>query len=135
MDRSYSLSAHPRERGLSTSRSARPQGARITVGARERQTGTVLEMLGPVGAFHLPDADRRARYLLRPPGSITPIMSWCGPSFPAGQAMSWDYHGAVAGGYAFHQELAYLPQWIRASRSSGPWGPQHAEGWDGSPEG
>jgi glycine betaine catabolism B len=68
-------------------------------------------MLGPVGAFHLPDADRRARYLLLAAGAgITPIMSMVRTihSLPGQADVVVLYHGAVAGGYAFHQELAYI---------------------------
>jgi ferredoxin-NADP reductase/ferredoxin len=73
--------------------------------------GTVLEMLGPVGAFHLPDADRRARFLLLAAGAgITPIMSMVRTihSLPGQADVVVLYHGAEAGGYAFHQELAYI---------------------------
>ena len=73
--------------------------------------GTVLEMLGPVGAFHLPDADRRARYLLLAAGAgITPIMSMVRTihSLPGHADVVVLYHGAEAGGFAFHQELAYI---------------------------
>ena len=39
-------------------------------------TGTVLEAQGPLGNFHLPDVDRRARYLLLAGGAgITPVLS------------------------------------------------------------
>src|SRR5699024_12626064 len=31
--------------------------------------GSVLEMLGPVGAFHLPDLDRRALYMILAAGA------------------------------------------------------------------
>ena len=73
--------------------------------------GTVLEMLGPVGAFHLPDADRRARYLLLAAGAgITPIMSMVRTihSLPGQADVVVLYHGAEAGGFAFHKELAYI---------------------------
>ncbi len=73
--------------------------------------GTVLEMLGPVGAFHLPDADRRARYLLLAAGAgITPIMSMLRTihSLPGQADVVVLYHGAEAGGFAFHRELAYI---------------------------
>src|SRR5690348_8607930 len=68
-------------------------------------------MLGPVGAFHLPDADRRARYLLLAAGAgITPIMSMVRTihSLPGHADVVVLYHGAEAGGFAFHRELAYI---------------------------
>jgi ferredoxin-NADP reductase/ferredoxin len=73
--------------------------------------GTVLDMLGPVGAFHLPDADRRARYLFLAAGAgITPIMSMLRTihSLPGTADVVVLYHGAEAGGFAFHRELAYI---------------------------
>jgi ferredoxin-NADP reductase len=77
VDRSYSLSSSP----------TKPWTFNITVKCDPTgqvspwvhgnvKPGTVLDMLGPVGAFHLPDADRRARYLFLAAGAgITPIMS------------------------------------------------------------
>ena len=73
--------------------------------------GTVVDMLGPVGAFHLPDEDRRARYLLLAAGAgITPLMSMIRTlhSLPGHADIVVLYHGAVPGGFAFSQELEYL---------------------------
>lgn len=73
--------------------------------------GTVLEMLGPVGAFHLPDVDRRARYLLLAAGAgITPLMSMIRTvhSLPGHAEVVVLYHGAAPGCFAFSQELGYL---------------------------
>lgn len=73
--------------------------------------GTVLEMLGPVGAFHLPDEDRRARYLFLAAGAgITPLMSMIRTihSLPGHAEVVLLYHGAMPGGFAFSQELGRL---------------------------
>ena len=73
--------------------------------------GTVLEMLGPVGAFHLPDAERRPRYLLLAAGSgITPLMSMIRTihSLPGYADIVMLYHGARPGTFAFSRELEYL---------------------------
>lgn len=43
---------------------------------RNLMIGTVMEAQGPLGGFHLPDADRRGRFLLLAAGAgITPILS------------------------------------------------------------
>ena len=112
VDRSYSLSSSP----------TKPWTFEITVKCDPTgqvspwvhanvKPGTVLEMLGPVGAFHLPDVDRRARYLLLAAGSgITPIMSMVRTihSLPGQADVVLLFHGADAGGFAFHQELNYI---------------------------
>jgi glycine betaine catabolism B len=112
VDRSYSLSSSPTQPwtfDISVKRD--PEGLVSPWVHGNVKPGTVLEMLGPVGAFHLPDADRRARYLLLAAGAgITPIMSMVRTihSLPGLADVVVLYHGAVAGGYAFHQELAYI---------------------------
>lgn len=73
--------------------------------------GTVLDMLGPVGAFHLPDVDRRARYLFLAAGAgITPLMSMIRTiqSLPGHADVVLLYHGAVPGGFAFSEELGHV---------------------------
>jgi glycine betaine catabolism B len=112
VDRSYSLSSSPTQPwtfDISVKRD--PEGLVSPWVHENVRPGAVLEMLGPVGAFHLPDADRRARYLLLAAGAgITPIMSMVRTihSLPGLADVVVLYHGAVAGGYAFHQELAYI---------------------------
>ncbi len=112
VDRSYSLSSSPtRPWTFDISVKRDPKGLVSPWVHENVRPGTVLEMLGPVGAFHLPDADRRARYLLLAAGAgITPIMSMVRTihSLPGQADVVVLYHGAVAGGYAFHRELAYL---------------------------
>lgn len=73
--------------------------------------GTVLDILGPVGAFHLPDEDRRARYLFLAAGAgITPIMSMIRTihALPGHADVVVLYHAAHPGNFAFWQELGYL---------------------------
>lgn len=112
VDRSYSLSSSPTQPWtFSVTVKCDPAGLVSPWVHQNVKPGTVLDMLGPVGAFHLPDADRRARYLLLAAGAgITPIMSMVRTihSLPGHADVVVLYHGAEAGGFAFHQELAYI---------------------------
>ncbi|RJT83281.1 ferredoxin reductase [Arthrobacter cheniae] len=112
VDRSYSLSSSPTRPWTFDITVKRDPTGLVSPWVHENvKPGTVLEMLGPVGAFHLPDADRRARYLLLAAGAgITPIMSMLRTihSLPGQADVVVLYHGAAAGGFAFHQELAYI---------------------------
>ena len=112
VDRSYSLSSSPTEPWTFSISVKRDGGGLVSPWVHENvKPGTVLEMLGPVGAFHLPDADRRARYLFLAAGAgITPIMSMVRTihSLPGHADVVVLYHGAEAGGFAFHRELAYI---------------------------
>lgn len=112
VDRSYSLSSSPTEPWTFSISVKKDAGGLVSPWVhRNVKPGTVLEMLGPVGAFHLPDADRRARYLLLAAGAgITPIMSMVRTihSLPGHADVVVLYHGAEAGGFAFHRELAYI---------------------------
>lgn len=112
MDRSYSLSSSPTKPWTFDITVKRDPAGRVSPWVHENVgPGTVLEMLGPVGAFHLPDVDRRARYLLLAAGSgITPIMSMLRTihSLPGQADVVVLYHGAAPGGFAFHQELGYI---------------------------
>ena len=136
VDRSYSLSSSPTE----------PWTFSITVKCDSTglvspwvhanvKPGTVLDMLGPVGAFHLPDADRRARYLFLAAGAgITPIMAMLRTihSLPGTADVAVLYHGAEAEGFAFHRELAYIvsvDSRIKVYYSLGDRGVP--EGWEG----
>ncbi|WP_284979831.1 ferredoxin reductase [Arthrobacter sp. fls2-241-R2A-200] len=112
VDRSYSLSSSPTKPWTFDITVKRDPSGVVSPWVHENvKPGTVLEMLGPVGAFHLPDADRRARYLLLAAGAgITPIMSMVRTihSLPGQADVVVLYHGAAAGGFAFHRELAYI---------------------------
>jgi ferredoxin-NADP reductase/ferredoxin len=112
VDRSYSLSSSPTQPWTFSISVKRDNTGLVSPWVHENvKPGTVLDMLGPVGAFHLPDADRRARYLLLAAGAgITPIMSMVRTihSLPGHADVVVLYHGAEAGGFAFHQELAYI---------------------------
>ncbi|MFF1881653.1 ferredoxin reductase [Pseudarthrobacter sp. NPDC058196] len=112
VDRSYSLSSSPTEPWTFSVTVKRDPGGLVSPWVHGNvRPGTVLDMLGPVGAFHLPDADRRARYLFLAAGAgITPIMSMLRTihSLPGTADVVVLYHGAEAGGFAFDRELAYI---------------------------
>ena len=112
VDRSYSISSAPTQPWTFSVTIKRDRGGLVSTWAHENiRPGTVLDMLGPVGAFHLPDADRRARYLLLGAGAgITPLMSMIRTihSLPGQVDVALLYHAAEAGGFAFSQELEYL---------------------------
>ncbi|SDS42778.1 Ferredoxin-NADP reductase [Pseudarthrobacter equi] len=112
VDRSYSLSSSPTEPWTFSVTVKRDAGGLVSPWVHDNvRPGTVLDMLGPVGAFHLPDADRRARYLFLAAGAgITPIMSMLRTihDLPGTADVVVLYHGAEAGGFAFHRELAYI---------------------------
>lgn len=136
VDRSYSLSSSPTEPWTFSVTVKRDPGGLVSPWVHENvKPGTVLDMLGPVGAFHLPDADRRARYLLLAAGAgITPIMSMLRTihSLPGHADVVVLYHGAEAGGFAFHQELAYIAAVDSRVTVFYSLGDRSApEGWDG----
>ncbi|MCT9625548.1 ferredoxin reductase [Pseudarthrobacter equi] len=112
VDRSYSLSSSPTEPWTFSVTVKRDAGGLVSPWVHDNvRPGTVLDMLGPVGAFHLADADRRARYLFLAAGAgITPIMSMLRTihDLPGTADVVVLYHGAEAGGFAFHKELAYI---------------------------
>lgn len=112
VDRSYSLSSSPTQPWTFSISVKRDNTGLVSPWVHENvRPGTVLDMLGPVGAFHLPDADRRARYLFLAAGAgITPIMSMVRTihSLPGHANVVVLYHGAEAGGFAFRQELDYI---------------------------
>jgi NADPH-dependent ferric siderophore reductase len=115
VDRSYSLSSAPTQPWTFDITVKREEDGRVSGWVHDNvRPGTVLEMLGPVGAFHLPDAERRPRYLLLAAGSgITPIMS-----------MIRTIH--TLPGYAdivvlYHASSSTSPRSIPASPSSTPW--------------
>lgn len=112
VDRSYSISSAPTQPWtFSVSVKRDPEGLVSSWAHENLRPGMVLDMLGPVGAFHLPDADRRARYLFLAAGAgITPLMSMIRTihSLPGQSDAVLLYHSAQAGGFAFSQELEYL---------------------------
>lgn len=136
VDRSYSLSSSPTEPWTFSVTVKRDPSGLVSPWVHENvKPGTILDMLGPVGAFHLPDADRRARYLLLAAGAgITPIMSMLRTihSLPGQADVVVLYHGAEAGGFAFHQELAYIASVdsrVKVFYSLG--NRSKSEGWEG----
>lgn len=112
VDRSYSISSAPTQPWTFDITVKREEGGRVSGWVHDNvRPGTVLEMLGPVGAFHLPDAERRPRYLLLAAGSgITPLMSMIRTihSLPGYADIVMLYHGARPGTFAFSRELEYL---------------------------
>jgi glycine betaine catabolism B len=117
VDRSYSLSSSPTQPWtFNITVKCDPTGLVSPWVHENVKPGTVLEMLGPVGAFHLPDADRRARYLLLAAGAgITPIMSMLRP-------MSWcSTTERRPEDLPSTRSWPTSPPWTRASRSFTPW--------------
>ncbi len=112
VDRSYSLSSAPTQPWtFAITVKLDPAGLVSPWMHQYLHPGMVVEMLGPVGAFHLPDYDRRARYLLLAAGAgITPMMSMVRTihSLPGRADVVLLYHGKGPGDYAFTEELQHL---------------------------
>ena len=112
VSRSYSISSAPTEPWtFSITIKRDPQGLVSTWAHDYIRPGAVLEMLGPVGAFHLADYDRRARYLLLGAGAgITPLMSMVRTihSLPGQADVVLVYHGSAPDRFAFSQELDFM---------------------------
>lgn len=112
VSRSYSISSAPTEPWtFSITIKRDPQGLVSNWAHDFIRPGTVLEMLGPVGAFHLADFDRRARYLLLGAGAgITPLMSMVRTihSLPGQADVVLLYHGSAPDRFAFSEELDFL---------------------------
>ncbi|GAA1857635.1 iron-sulfur cluster-binding domain-containing protein [Brevibacterium marinum] len=112
VSRSYSISSAPTEPWtFSITIKRDPKGLVSTWAHDSIRPGTVLEMLGPVGAFHLADYDRRARYLLLGAGAgITPLMSMVRTihSLPGQADVVLLYHGSAPDRFAFSEELDFL---------------------------
>lgn len=112
VNRSYSITSAPTAPWTFSITVKRDAKGLVSPWIHEKvQIGTVMDVLGPVGAFHLPDADRRARYLLLAAGAgITPIMSMVRTirSLPGRSDVIMLYHGADPKSFAFRQELDYL---------------------------
>ncbi|HCG56930.1 iron-sulfur cluster-binding domain-containing protein [Brevibacterium sp.] len=112
VSRSYSISSAPTEPWTFSITIKRDPKGLVSPWAHESiRPGTVLEMLGPVGAFHLADYDRRARYLLLGAGAgITPLMSMVRTihSLPGQADVVLLYHGSAPDRFAFSEELDFL---------------------------
>ena len=112
VDRSYSISSAPTEPWTFSITVKRDHQGLVSPWVHENvRPGTALDVLGPVGAFHLPDAERRARYLFLAAGAgITPIMSMLRTihSLPGQADVVVLYHGAAPGAFGFARELEYL---------------------------
>lgn len=114
VDRSYSISSAPTVPWTFNISIKRDPTGLVSPWAHENlRPGMVLDMLGPVGAFHLGDSDRRARYLFLAAGAgITPIMSMVRTihSLPGQADVVVLCHGTVPGDFAFWPELEYITQ-------------------------
>ncbi|MGR6090521.1 flavin reductase family protein [Brevibacterium sp. CSND-B09] len=112
VSRSYSISSAPTEPWTFSITIKRDPKGRVSPWAHDNiRPGTVLDMLGPVGAFHLADYDRRARFLLLAAGAgITPLMSMIRTvhSLPGQADVVLLYHGAAPDSFAFSEELDFL---------------------------
>ena len=112
VSRSYSISSAPTEPWTFSITIKRDPKGKVSSWAHDHlRPGTVLDMLGPVGAFHLADYDRRARFLLLAAGAgITPLMSMIRTvhSLPGQADVVLLYHGAAPDSFAFSEELDFL---------------------------
>lgn len=112
VSRSYSISSAPTEPWTFSITIKRDPNGKVSPWAHDHlRPGTVLDMLGPVGAFHLADYDRRARFLLLAAGAgITPLMSMIRTvhSLPGQADVVLLYHGAAPDSFAFSEELDFL---------------------------
>ena len=112
VSRSYSISSAPTELWTFSITIKRDPNGKVSPWAHDHlRPGTVLDMLGPVGAFHLADYDRRARFLLLAAGAgITPLMSMIRTvhSLPGQADVVLLYHGAAPDSFAFSEELDFL---------------------------
>jgi ferredoxin-NADP reductase/ferredoxin len=112
VSRSYSISSAPTEPWTFSITIKRDPKGKVSPWAHDHlRPGTVLDMLGPVGAFHLADYDRRARFLLLAAGAgITPLMSMIRTvhSLPGQADVVLLYHGATPDSFAFSEELDFL---------------------------
>ncbi|WP_181274088.1 flavin reductase family protein [Brevibacterium oceani] len=112
VSRSYSISSAPTEPWTFSITIKRDPKGKVSPWAHENiRPGTILEMLGPVGAFHLADYDRRARFLLLAAGAgITPLMSMVRTvhSLPGQADVVLLYHGSAPDAFAFSEELDFL---------------------------
>ena len=110
--RSYSISSAPTEPWTFSITIKCDEKGRVSPWAHENiRPGTTLEMLGPVGAFHLADYDRRARFLLLAAGAgITPLMSMIRTvhALPGQADVVLLYHGSAPDSFAFSEELDFL---------------------------
>lgn len=117
VDRCYSVSSSPvlsvyGDPSTFTVCVKKVPGGRVSTWIHDELTiGTVLEAQGPLGSFHLPDVDRRARYLLLAAGAgITPVLSMVRTlaALPGPVNAVVLYHCRRPGDFAFADELLDL---------------------------
>lgn len=144
VDRCYSVSSSPvlsvyGDRSTFTVCVKKVPGGRVSTWIHEQLScGTTLEAHGPLGAFHLPDVDRRARYLLFAAGAgITPVLSMVRTlvALPGPVNTVVVYHARTPLEFAFAGELRALADrtpGLTLCLSLGTLTPASAPGWTGS---
>lgn len=112
VSRSYSISSAPTEPWTFSITIKRDPDGRVSPWVHDHiRPGATLDMLGPVGAFHLADYDRRSRFLLLAAGAgITPLMSMVRTvhALPGQADVVLLYHGSSPDAFAFSEELDFL---------------------------
>jgi ferredoxin-NADP reductase len=144
VDRCYSVSSSPvlsvyGDRSTFTVCVRKVPGGRVSGWIHEQLScGTTLEARGPLGSFHLPDVDRRARYLLFAAGAgITPVLSMVRTlaTLPGPVNTVVVYHARTPLEFAFATELRDLADrtpGLTLCMSLGTLTPDSAPGWPGS---
>lgn len=113
-ERNYSLSSSPFDPSAFRLTIQREDTGAVSRWAHEHvRPGTALEALGPLGGFHLPDVDRRARYLLLAGGvGITPLISMARTlhALDGTADVVVLYHASTPRDFAFARELRILDE-------------------------
>ena len=121
-ERNYSLSSSPFDPSAFRLTIQREDTGAVSRWAHEHvRPGTALEALGPLGGFHLPDVDRRARYLLLAGGvGITPLISMARTlhALDGTADVVVLYHASTPRDFAFARELRISTRPTRASPSA-----------------
>lgn len=113
-ERNYSLSSSPTDPAAFRLSIKREDAGTVSGWAHDHvRPGTVLEALGPLGGFHLPDFDRRARYLLLAAGvGITPLISMARTlhALDGSADVVVLHHASAPRDFAFARELRILDE-------------------------
>lgn len=113
-ERNYSLSSSPTDPAAFRLSIKREDSGTVSRWAHDHvRPGTVLEALGPLGGFHLPDFDRRARYLLLAAGvGITPLISMARTLHTLDDSADVVvlHHASAPRDFAFARELRILDE-------------------------
>lgn len=113
-ERNYSLSSSPTDPAAFRLSIKREDSGTVSRWAHHHvRPGTVLEALGPLGGFHLPDFDRRARYLLLAAGvGVTPLISMARTlhALDGSADVVVLHHASTPRDFAFARELRILDE-------------------------